>query len=89
MFTEDTEFSWENTVKIRENNEFSGEIQKQMVNMSHRLPYRFRNNISRFRPVFRIPRKKSENGRKNLVNGTKNLPNFTDHLHPYLVRSAA
>jgi hypothetical protein len=25
--------------------------------MSHRLPYRFRNNTSRFRPVFRISRK--------------------------------
>jgi hypothetical protein len=46
-----------NTVKIQKNTGFSWEIRKRTVNMSHRSPYRFRNSISRFRPVSRISRK--------------------------------
>jgi hypothetical protein len=35
---------------------FLEKYEKRAVNMFHCLPYRFRNNISRFRPVFHISR---------------------------------
>jgi hypothetical protein len=54
----------ENTIKIRENTDSSREIRKRTVNMFHCLLYRFRNNISRFRPVFRISRKNLKTARK-------------------------
>jgi hypothetical protein len=66
-------------VKIQENTEFSREIRKQTVNMSHRLSYYFRNNISCFRPVFRISRKI----RKRPEKSGKRYRKFTEFYRPF------
>jgi hypothetical protein len=69
----------ENTVKIRENTGFSQEFRKRTVNMSHRLPYRFRNNTSCFRPVFRISRKIWKRSEKS----GKRYREFTEFHRPF------
>jgi hypothetical protein len=76
------------TVKIRENTGFSRKIRKRTVNMSHHLPYRFRKNIYRFRPVFRISRKIQKRSEKSGKRYRPFTSFYMSPLHDHFSRMA-